>query len=762
MSARVLSWLPLGRGAASGFALAFLLTPVGGQQPSSPPEKPASSTRTSDQEFSVEVFVRDRQGNPLDAPADVRLSVRLLNFHATAITQGSSAARFHNLSPGEYEVEVTCPGFRKVTEDYLLDYSDESVPLYIYLIPESATAETGARPGNMVPAQHVRSEMQHDNRVSSPGINNVEFNLDIFVRDRHGNPLDAAATVRLSSALMNYDATLPTQGAPPAHFSNLGQGEYEVEVTCSGFRKATEHYSSELSQGSLPVYIYLTPESDAADPAAPSGKSVLAQSLRGEMQRGIEALNKGRCEAARKIFTKVLQKAPNNPDVIYFLGEAELGLQHRDAARKSFQRALAVDPTNELALLALGQLQLQSGAPADAVASLEKAVSHGLAGWRADYELAAAYLALNRLKDAEFEASRAVSLAREKGAACVFLLGEIQYAEGKRADAKHSWESILKTFPNDPAVPEAEKMLVRMESEGLDSGPPSDASLPAPPAPETRPAKVVELPWAPPDTDSTVYDVAPGVECKAAPILDGALKRLKTELADFEKFTATEHIEHQEIDRYGWPGPVKSHDFSYVVFVQPFGKGSFYLEEFRNGADTLSGFSDALLSTGLNSLGVNVLQPFYRDRFSYSCEGLTNVRGQAAWQIRFEEKRDAKAGSVRTWHAGNTTYDIAIKGHIWISSASYAVLRIETDLRDPIKGLGLTKDHLLVDYGPVSFTARNEQLWLPWSADMYMELRGKRYHHKHFLTDYLLFDVDTTHKISEPSEPAAPPAESAP
>ena len=597
---------------------------------------------------------------------------------------------------------------------------------------------------------------------SSNVANNPVFDLDVFVRDRHGNALDTAAAVRLTSPRVNYNAVQPVQGASAAHFLNLAFGEYEVEVTCPGFRKVTEHFTSEFTRGSLPLYIYLIPESDAADPATPSGKFVLAQALRGEMQRGIEALNKDHCETARKIFAKVLQKAPNNPDVIYYLGQAELGLQHHVLAREDFKRALALDPNNELALLALGQMQLRSGAPADAVVSLEKAVSHGRAGWHADFELASAYLALHRLKDAEFEASRAVSMAKEKGGACVFLLGEIQYAEGKRADAKRSWESILKTFANDPAVPETKKMLARVESEGLEPSPASAVDPPLPPAPETSRVAFVELPWAPPDTDSAVYNVAPGVQCQATPILDGALHRMNVELADFEKFTATEHIEHQDIDRYGWPGPVKSHDFSYVVFVHPIGKDSLYVEEYRDGIQGASDFSDVIISSGLNSLGVNALQPFYRGRLNYSCEGLSNVRGQAAWQIRFEEKRELKGGGFRVWYRNSTLYDIPVKGRLWISSASYAVLRIETDLRDPIAVLGLTRDHLVVDYGPVNFSTGKKQLWLPWSADMYMELRGKRYHHRHFLSDYLLFDVDTAHKIGAPKEPAPASDESAP
>ncbi len=589
------------------------------------------------------------------------------------------------------------------------------------------------------------------------------FDLEVFVRDHHGYPLDAPAVVHLSSARLNYHAVLPAQGTSAAHFSYLGFGEYQVEVTCPGFRKVTEHFTSEFSHGLLPLYIYLIPESVPADPAAPSGSLVLTQQLRAEMQLGIEALNRDRYESARKTFTKVMRKAPSSSDVVYFLGVAELGLQHPDVARENFQRALSLDPSNDLALVSLGEMQLQGGAPADAIVPLEKAVALGRAGWRADFELASAYFQLHRLSEAESEASRAVILAKEKGATSLFMLGEIQYAEGKRADAKRTWESLLRLSPKDSAVFMTRKMLARVESEGLEHGPSSsDASLPIPPAPDTKPVTFVELPWAPRDTDNAVYDVAPEVNCKAEPILDGALHRMKTELADFEKFTATEHIEHQVVDRYGWPGPVKSHDFSYVVFVHPLGKNSFYLQEFRNGAEDLSDFSDVIISTGLNSLGVNLLQPMYRDRFNYFCEGLANLRGQAAWQIHFEEKRDVKAGGIRTWRRGNTTYDIAVKGRMWISSASYAVLRVETDLRDPVAGLGLTKDHLLVDYGPVNFSARNAQLWLPWSADMYMELRGKRYHHRHFLSDYLLFDVDTTHKIGKPNEPAQPPVESDP
>ena len=229
---------------------------------------------------------------------------------------------------------------------------------------------------------------------------------------------------------------------------------------------------------------------------------------------------------------------------------------------------------------------------------------------------------------------------------------------------------------------------------------------------------------------------------------------MQAQLENFEKFTATERIEHQQIDRYGMPGPAQAREFSYIVFVHPFKEHSLYLEENRNGTSDTSGFPTSLATTGLNGLGVSILQPAYQGGFIYRCEGLTSVRGEAAWQIHFEEST-ATPGyiGVREWRKKGLLYDIPIKGRIWVAASSFNLLRVETDLIAPVEKLELSRDHLTVDYGPVNFQNGAAKLWLPWTAEMYMELHGKRYHHKHFLTDYLLFEVDTSNKVHKPKEP---------
>jgi hypothetical protein len=77
---------------------------------------------------------------------------------------------------------------------------------------------------------------------------------------------------------------------------------------------------------------------------------------------------------------------------------------------------------------------------------------------------------------------------------------------------------------------------------------------------------------------------------------------------------------------------------------------------------------------------------------------------------------------------------------------------METDLREPVSAIELSREHLVIDYGPVNFEHNKTMLWLPWHADMYMQVKDKRFHHRHTLTNYALFSVDTDHQISAPKD----------
>jgi len=599
-------------------------------------------------------------------------------------------------------------------------------------------------------------------RAGQLGANSAAtVSLSVNVRDTSGVPMEGATIVTLVASVGSYHQTATTRGASVATFDGLPPGDYDIEAAYPGYQSTTEVVTLNAIGSTMQVYLYMIPQSDKNSLGPPAKGIVMSPKLQGEIDKGLEALRKRQFESAKAHFTKGFAMAPGNPELSYLLGTAELGLNHVDVARQNFEHALAIDPTHERTLLALGELQLRNSETAAAIVTLEKAFLKNGAGWRTHLLLAAAYAKAGRAADAETHARRAAELGREKGGGARLLLGEIQQAEGKLAEAQTTWQELVAKFPDDPSATEAKKRIASLSTPraavAASSEPAPLANLPVPNTLRVELLPANERPWAPPDIDSREFPLAENAPCSAEDILLRAQHRLKSQLQNFEKFTATEHIDHQEIDRLGRPGPVKSRDFSYIVFVSPFNGDSFFLDEDRRATGSNSGFPTSLATTGLNNLGVSILQPAVRGEFSYQCEGLASVRGKATWQIRFQESKNS-ATAVRQWQRDGKLFLITIKGRIWLSSTSFDVLRIETDLLEPVQLLGLTRDHLLVDYGPVSFNSTNTTLWLPWSAEMYMELHGHRYHHKHYLTDYMLFGVDTNHKVGKPKDPPAPPS----
>lgn len=584
------------------------------------------------------------------------------------------------------------------------------------------------------------------------------------VRESNGMPLDIAALVRLSSISNGYNVTQAAQQNGTAYFPNIAPGEYQVEVTAPGYKTAQDQLSVFPSGGTQPVYVYIEPES-ARGSSAPAG-TVMTPKLQAEVDKGLSAMQKKQYEAALQHFSRAEKMAPGNPDILFLLGTAEYGLKNFKEAREEYEKGLGIAPSHPRILLALGEMQLECGDTGGAISTLEKAFATSGADWRAHFLLASAYFRAKDLVKAQAHAERAVTLAKTKGAPAQLLLQQIQAAEAHVEETRQKIAPAAEAQPRAAVENRAALDVAKGKPKGdaaLTTLAPDNALAPDNTAelhlakPERKlPSESVaptELPtmlaWAPPDTDSMTYQLAPDVSCHNHDVLNLAQKRMTQQLRNFEKFTATEQIEHQEIDSHGVPQEPKFKDFSYLVFVKHSPAHLMFLEETRDGSDGVAGFPTALATTGLVGLGVAILTPEYGMDFEFACEGLSSWRHQAAWQVRFEQKRTVTP-RVRTWRKGGTLYAIPLKGRLWIAANSYDLLHLETDLRESIPKLDLTKEHLVIDYGPVPFENGRQRLWLPWKAEMFMELHGHRYHHRHTLANYLLFSVDSQDHVGNP------------
>ena len=104
---------------------------------------------------------------------------------------------------------------------------------------------------------------------------------------------------------------------------------------------------------------------------------------------------------------------------------------------------------------------------------------------------------------------------------------------------------------------------------------------------------------------------------------------------------------------------------------------------------------------------------------------------------------------------------MALRGRAWIAADTYQVLRIETDLISPVPKIRLVTDRIAIEYGAVHFREKQVEMWLPLSADVYYDWKGRRAHRRHSFSNYLLFSVDDKQQISKPSAAVQLPAKAA-
>ncbi|MGC2195405.1 MAG: carboxypeptidase-like regulatory domain-containing protein [Terriglobales bacterium] len=269
--------------------------------------------------------------------------------------------------------------------------------------------------------------------------------------------------------------------------------------------------------------------------------------------------------------------------------------------------------------------------------------------------------------------------------------------------------------------------------------PEKSAALPSSaPAPE-------KTSWVPPDIDEAVPYVDPNVECPLPHVLNGAAQRMKQFVGNLEKFTASERVEHSVVDALGTRQSPAVRKFDYVVMVSRERAGGFLLEEYRNGSIDPEQFPAHIATQGLPGLAL-LFHPFLASDYKFTCEGLGEWAGNAAWQVHFVQRAD-RPGRLLAYSAGGRSSSVALKGRAWIDPGTFQVLRLESDLVEPLKDFDLTEQHIAISYQRVQFRTLGQQLWLPQVADLYVQRQGHRYYRRHTFSNFQLFTVDATENI---------------
>jgi hypothetical protein len=373
--------------------------------------------------------------------------------------------------------------------------------------------------------------------------------------------------------------------------------------------------------------------------------------------------------------------------------------------------------------------------------------------------LAVAYLQHRDDEKAREQAQLAINKGRGDGSVAQIVLAEAFANLGRTAEGIAVLKAFLEAQPKSSVAPQARDLLKELEQRK------SGALTPARPATSSAAttemllsaadSKLPDTAWQPPGIDRGTPLVAAGVSCPFDKVIEGVGQRVEQFVDDVARFAAIEEMLHEKLDEMGNPTTREIRKFDYAASISQSQPGVVLVEEYRTeryGMDTLP---DSIDDSGFAALAL-VFHPAMRDSFLMTCEGLGDWRGQATWLVHFRQRED-RANHIHGYIMGSSHYPIDLKGRAWITADKFQIVRIESEMVSPLPEIHLLAEHQITEYGPVPFPKKNIELWLPKSAEVYMQFRGHRYHRKHSFAKYMLFSVDEEHKVLETKhEPKGP------
>ena len=580
-------------------------------------------------------------------------------------------------------------------------------------------------------------------------ITETSVEVDVYATD--GAALSGATYVSLAKNDGKVFATTMAVGGK-AHFAKVPKTELMAQVVASGYDTASKKFEV-LDSNEVKVRIDLRPMADKEAAATDRGIAALNPKAQKSVGKALEEMRANKLANAQTDLAAAQRYAPDSADVEYFIGVCASRMNNTALAKTHWTRALSLNPSHLSTLLALSQSLLRERETTQANVYLSRAVSAEPSSWRAHMLVAQADLLDRKNAEAVTEAERATELGHDAAVTVQPLLAHALFETGEKDRANQILRDYIKAHPKDE---NAAHLFARLNEIQTASGPrggnSNKAGHAATEVSEVDAEAVEPLPpnWLPPDVDEKVPPVEAGTACDASEVVGKAGAQLVNLVHDVDRFTATETLTHESVNKFGVAALPEKRRFDYLVSIQNSLSGQLSVSEYRNGAGMEAKFPDEIVTSGLPAL-VLVFHPYYAPSYEMVCEGLARTSRGLAWQIHFRQRPD-KTNGIKSYQMGmnGPSYQVRLKGRAWFSAESYEILRMESNLVAPIPEIRLLADHTVIEYGPVNFRQANTTLWLPQSAEVYFAWLGKRVHRRHEFSNYLLFGIDDQQQINAP------------
>ncbi len=594
----------------------------------------------------------------------------------------------------------------------------------------------------------------HIGEAESPVLyTNFGSALRITVLRDNGSQLDRQAVVALKRPGDAKGYWQATDTKSQATFVNLIPGTYNVEVAAVGYLPERVDYVVNSAVNSYRLEVTLRTDPTSIDLSAPLAIQT-SPKARKATERGLRSLKSGLYKQAQKDLDKAYKLEPSNSDVNRLLGY--LYAQQGDGARalSHLEAAVASDARNAKTLTLIARLHLQQKDNAKAVPFLEQAVASDAEYWLAHHLLSIAYLQQRAFEKAEQQARLALVTGKGAAQSSLLPLGQALAGLGRYSEARQTLSDYLQNVTDDSVRRQVKGVLDEIEDQ-IQRG--SAVSLSSSSLPDLGSAissfeddalRVSMTNWQPTGIDEQKPEIAAGVACPSEEILEKAGWRVLQFVESVSRFAAIEKLQHETVDELGHPLTREIRQYNYLVDISEPAPGQVSVSEFRMTESQFTDFPDQIVTQGLPAMAL-ILHPSLRDTFHFVCEGLGQWHGQAAWLVHFRQRED-KPNRIRGYRVNGNLHAVDLKGRAWISADTFHILRVESELVRPRPDIRLLTEHQTVDYGPVAFTDKNAELWLPKTVALYVDFRQRRYIRHHSFDHFMLFSVDAVEKHSAP------------
>jgi hypothetical protein len=256
--------------------------------------------------------------------------------------------------------------------------------------------------------------------------------------------------------------------------------------------------------------------------------------------------------------------------------------------------------------------------------------------------------------------------------------------------------------------------------------------------------------WAPPSVSATLSSITAVPPCDVSKVLQGAGVHAVELTSNLQNFSAEEHIRYEMLDQYGMVEHSDASVFDYAFAFEQHG-GARSSQEYRTPEKGNHNFDASGQDTGQVALAL-IFLPNMQPDYEMSCEGLDRWKGQLAWVIHFQQRKDKPRRTLH-FRAEGELYSAMLKGRAWISMENSQVLRLDTTLMQDIPALNIESGTVSVEYAPVQIQSRNLELWLPVRIEAYWQISSHRVILYHTFSNFKLFAVDTEQIIGKPKQP---------